>query len=439
MKSQSGGVQSWGRLPFTAGPAIFIRDASTLQKIILDTHEWGLPLGNGRSYGDVCLNDAGPLWQMRSLDHFLAFDTTAGLLHCESGVTLQEINQLTLPHGWFIPVTPGTQFATIGGAIANDVHGKNHHRRGNFGNHIQRLNLLRTDASRHECSTTSEPELFRATIGGLGLTGIIVDAEIQLLPVSSEWLDVETIAFGNLDDFFALSAASEADWEYTVSWIDCQAKGRGIFSRGNHTSAAPMQPLIHKKPLKIPLTPPLSMINALSLRTFNPLYFHLNKYRQGRSTQHYRPFFYPLDNILEWNRLYGPKGFYQYQSVVPPQNARPATAEMLDSIARSGMGSPLAVLKTFGNMPTPGMLSFPMEGTTLALDFPNCGAKTERLFARLDAIVRAAGGRIYPAKDARMSRDLFVSGYPRLNEFLPWRDPGIQSAMAARLLPPHNY
>lgn len=441
MKSKSDGIQSWGRLPFATGPAISVRDASTLRKAILDANGQGLAIGNRRSYGDVCLNKDGPLWQMRSLDHFLSFDTMSGLLRCEGGVTLQEINQLTLPHGWFIPVTPGTQFATVGGATANDVHGKNHHRRGNFGNHIQRLNLLRTDGSQHECSTILEPALFAATIGGMGLTGVILDVEIQLLRVSSEWLDIETIAFDNLADFFALSSASEADWEYTVSWIDCQANGRGIFSRGNHTVAQPLQQRKRtaNNPLRISITPPISIINSLSLRTFNPLYFHLNKARQGRSMQHYRPFFYPLDNILGWNRLYGPKGFYQYQSVVPPSDAFSATAEILKVIANSGMGSPLAVLKTFGNIPPCGMLSFPMEGTTLALDFPNAGDTTKRLFSRLDAIVREAGGRLYPAKDARMPSDLFIRGYPRLNEFLQWRDPGIQSAMAARLLPPHNY
>ena len=435
MKRESAaGFQSWGRLPLAVDRQILFRNAEELVQSI-STQPAGLPYGNGRSYGDVCLAGGGQLWGMRGLDHFIAFDRTAGVLHCEAGVTLQEINQLTLSSGWFLPVTPGTQFATVGGAIANDVHGKNHHRRGNFGNHIQQLQLLRTDGSLHQCSATVESELFNATIGGMGLTGIVIAAVIQLQPVASEWLDVETIAFDTLDDFFVLSANSEADWEYTVSWIDCLAKGRGIFSRANHSPSTPAQHIAVGKPLRIPVTPPVSLINALSLRAFNPLYFYLNKYRQGRGLQHYRPFFYPLDNILEWNRLYGPKGFYQYQSVVPPSAARDATAEMLSVIAQSGMGSPLAVLKTFGKISSPGLLSFPMEGTTLALDFPNAGDKTLRLFERLDAIVRAAGGRIYPAKDARMPRDLFMSGYPRLNEFLAWRDPGIRSAIVARLFP----
>lgn len=428
-------IRTWGRLPFVTGPAIFVRDADELPALLRQRQRPGLAYGNGRSYGDVALTSEGPLWCMRGLDHFLAFDDATGLLHCEAGVTLQEINELVLPRGWFLPVTPGTQFATIGGAIANDVHGKNHHRRGNFGNHVRRLRLLRTDGSEHLCSASAEPQLFAATLGGMGLTGIIVDAEIQLMKAPGAWLDVENITFDNLDEFFTLAEESEAEWEYTVSWIDCQASGRGIFSRGNHTSVQPAQQLPSRRPLRVPVTPPISMINALSLRTFNPLYFHLNRRRQGRSVQHYRPFFYPLDNILEWNRLYGPKGFYQYQSVVPVRDARAATAEMLKSITDFGTGSPLAVLKTFGKMASPGMLSFPMEGTTLALDFPNLGEKTRRLFARLDAIVREARGRIYPAKDARMPRDLFIAGYPRLGEFLPWRDPGIQSSMAERLLP----
>lgn len=426
-------LTAWGRLPFTPVAVVESRDLTALRAAVTSTGP-GLALGNGRSYGDVCLNGSGPLWRMCGLDHFLAFNSETGRLHCEAGVTLQDINRLVLPRGWFLPVTPGTQFATIGGAVANDVHGKNHHRRGSLGRHVTTLQLLRTDGSVQICSPSENAGLFAATIGGLGLTGVIADVELQLLPVPSEWLDVENLAFDTLDDFFVLSADSEADWEYTVSWIDCLASGRGIFSRANHT-AQRMTPPTQRSPARVPFTPPLSLINGLSLRAFNTLYFHLNKQRQGRGTQHYAPFFYPLDNILQWNRLYGPKGFYQYQSVVPPAAARDATRAMLQVIAASGLGSPLAVLKTFGNLPSPGLLSFPMEGTTLALDFPNGGTRTHRLFERLDAIVREAGGRIYPAKDARMPRDLFLSGYPRLDEFLRWRDPGIQSDMAKRLLP----
>jgi FAD/FMN-containing dehydrogenase len=429
-------VKSWGQLPFATGELIELRDRSRLAIDIAASKKPGLAIGNCRSYGDVGLNDLGPLWDMRGLDRFLAFDDESGILHCEAGVTLQNINRLTLPRGWFIAVTPGTQFVTVGGAIANDVHGKNHHRTGTFGNHVRDLRLLRTDGSEQICSPTLSSNLFNATLGGMGLTGIIADASIQLQRAGSEWLEVETLAFDRLDDFFELSRTSETNWEYAVSWIDCQAEGRGIFSRGNHLPAAAAEHYHRRKPLRVPLTPPLSLINGLSLRAFNALYFRMNQRRAGRSLQHYLPFFYPLDNILEWNRLYGPKGFYQYQSVVPPVNARDATAEMLRAISTSGMGSPLAVLKTFGTSNSPGLMSFPMEGTTLALDFPNAGEKTLRLFARLDAIVRAAKGRIYPAKDARMPRDLFEEGYPRLDEFLKYRDPGIHSTMATRLMPP---
>jgi FAD/FMN-containing dehydrogenase len=431
-------INSWGRLPFasddTINATIDLSNPTTLGADINNSKKPGLPYGNGRSYGDVCLTNSGPLWRTRTLDHFIAFDTVSGVLRCEAGVTLQEINRLTLPQGWFLPVIPGTQFATLGGAVANDVHGKNHHRRGTLGRHIRQIRLLRTDGSIHDCGPTHETGLFNATIAGLGLTGIMLEIELTLLPVTGEWLEVETIAFDNLDEFFALSADSAENWEYTVSWIDCLTNGRGIFSRGNHASHnEPPKP--NRKPLRMFFTPPLSLVNGLSLRVFNPLYFHLNKSRQGRSIQNYKPYFYPLDNILEWNRLYGPKGFYQYQSVVPSAVAADATRAMLKAIADSNMGSPLAVLKTFGDIPSPGLLSFPMEGTTLALDFPNAGAKTLKLFEQLDAIVREAHGRIYPAKDARMPRDLFISGYPKLEEFLSWRDPGIQSSMASRLIP----
>lgn len=355
-------LNAWGRLPFAPVSVARPRDPAALRDAIAAASQPGLAFGNGRSYGDVCLNSGGPLWVTRGLDHFLGFDDITGVLHCEAGVTLQDINWLALPRGWFLPVTPGTQFATIGGAVANDVHGKNHHRRGSIGSHIRALHVLRTDGSALHCTPDDNSGLFAATIGGLGLTGVIASIEIQLLAVKGEWLDVENIAFDNLDDFFALAANSEADWEYTVSWIDCLANGRGIFSRANHSTQA-LSPPASRKPARVPFTPPLSLINSLSLRVFNPLYFHLHKQRQGRATQHYAPFFYPLDNILKWNRLYGPKGFYQYQSVVPPATARDATRAMLQAIAAAGSGSPLAVLKTFGNNPSPGLLSFPMEGT----------------------------------------------------------------------------
>ena len=427
-------VTSWGRLSCEPHLIQPLRDRS---RLALPGGSGGsaLPFGNGRSYGDVCLNPGGRLWTTRGLDRFIAFDPSTGVIECEAGLLLDEIIAVVLPRGWFLPVTPGTRFATLGGAIANDVHGKNHHRAGTLGEHVRSLVLARTDGTIIECSPSSRHEWMAATIGGMGLTGVIVSARMQLMPVPSEWMCTETIAFDTLADFFRLSRDSENQWEYVVSWIDCvHGQGldtRGIFFRANHASHEAAAPKARQR--VVPVTPPFSLINQVSLRAFNAAYFLANRLRSGRRLQHLLPFFYPLDSLLGWNRVYGPRGFYQYQCVVPRAAEIDSTAELMKVIRTSGQGSFLAVLKTFVDRPPAGLLSFPLAGTTLALDFPNEGERTEKLFARLDAIVREAGGRLYPAKDARMGRELFEQGYPRLTQFLPYRDAGISSAMSRRL------
>lgn len=389
----------------------------------------------GRSYGDVCLNPGGVLWNTTRLDHFVEFDERAGRLVCEAGVVLRDIQRLAIPRGWILPVTPGTQLVTVGGAVANDVHGKNHHVLGSFGDHVRRIRLVRTDGEIIDCGPGLRADWFAATVGGLGLTGVIVEAEIQLRRVPGPWLDTETIPYASLTEFFQLADDSEADWEHTVSWIDCISgrDTRGLFMRGNPTDIEE-RPQPKRRNLTMPVVPPISLVNRLSLRPFNATYFNFKKWRAGRAITHYEPFFYPLDNLLEWNRMYGPMGFFQYQSVVPRDVGQEAVRAMLGEIARSGDGSFLAVLKTFGNRQPVGMMSFPQPGVTLALDFPNKRARTLKLFERLDAVVREAGGRIYLAKDARMPRDLFEGAYPRLNEFLKYRDPGISSEMSRRLM-----
>ncbi len=428
------GVSSWGRLASWEHEVQALTDRTQVARHLAGSLP-GLAHGMGRSYGDVCLNPGHTLWKTTGLDRFIAFDDTNGHLVCEAGVLLRDIQHLALPRGWMLPVTPGTQLITVGGAIANDVHGKNHHVFGSFGDHVRRLTLVRTDGSVLECGPGEQPEWFAATIGGLGLTGVIVTAELQLRRVAGPWLDTETLPYASLDEFFAIADSSEAGWEHTVSWIDCLggSSQRGLFMRGNPSSATGL-PEPKGRSKTMPFVPPVSMVNGLTLRPFNTAYFHLNKWKAGRSVAHYEPFFYPLDNLHEWNRMYGPKGFFQYQSVVPRAVGHDAVQAMLTEIARSGEGSFLAVLKTFGDRQASGMLSFPEPGVTLALDFPNRGEKTARLFDRLDAIVRDARGRLYPAKDARMPRDLFEAGYPRLAEFLPFRDPGISSALSRRLM-----
>lgn len=426
-------VSSWGRLNRHEHKIVTLADSRQISGQLQSSCP-GITYGNGRSYGDVCLNPDGILWRTTGLDRFISFDTNTGKLVCEAGVLLRDIQQLTVPRGWILPVTPGTQLITVGGAIANDVHGKNHHVFGSFGDHVHSIKLARTDGTVIECGPSLLPEWFSATVGGIGLTGVITEAEIQLRRIAGPWLNTETIPYTNLAEFFHLADDSEADWEHTVSWIDCMSgNGRGIFMRANPCDI-PLRAEPKTKKRTMPFVPPVSMVNKLSLLPFNIAYFNLKKWQEGTGIAHYESFFYPLDNLLEWNRMYGPKGFFQYQSVVPRNVGTDAIQAMLTEISRSGDGSFLAVLKTFGNRESRGMMSFPEPGVTLALDFPNQGKRTSKLFERLDAIVREAGGRIYMAKDARMPSDLFKAGYPRLAEFLKYCDPGISSAMSRRLL-----
>lgn len=428
-------IGSWGRLSMEDHVVVALSDRGQINAYFNNSAEPGLAYGMGRSYGDVCLNPGGMLLCTTGLDHFIAFDDRTGRLVCEAGVLLRDIQRLVVPRGWILPVTPGTQLVTVGGAIANDVHGKNHHVLGSFGDHVQRLTIIRSDGEVIDCGPNDRSDWFAATVGGLGLTGIVTQAEIQLRRVACPWLNTETIPYADLDEFFRLADDSEAEWEHTVSWIDCIAGGggRGLFMRGNPTRAGERSiPLARK--LTMPFVPPVSVVNRLSLRPFNTVYYHLKKRRAGKAIAYYETFFYPLDNLLEWNRMYGPKGFFQYQCVVPRAVGRDAVQAMLKEIARSGDGSFLAVLKTFGNRQPVGMMSFPQPGVTLALDFPNRGERTHKLFERLDAIVREAKGRLYPAKDVRMPKELFEAGYPRLAEFIQYRDPGISSGLSRRLI-----
>jgi len=424
---------AWGRLPHEAQTLLPLNDP--LQALSRIQGGSGLPHGAGRSYGDVGLNPGGSLWLTRGLDRFIAFDETTGVLHCEAGVLLRDIQRAMLPRGWALPVTPGTQIVTVGGAIANDVHGKNHHEQGCFGHHVLALRLARTDGQVILCGPQQQTDWFGATVGGLGLTGVILDAKLQLRRIDGPWVDCETIAFGGLDEFFALSEASEPAWEYTVAWIDCiwDGGGRGIFERARRVRDQRPEPGPARE-RRMPLVPPFSLVNSLSLRAFNLAYFNLQRWRAGTRRMLMEPFHHPLDALHDWNRMYGPRGFYQYQCVVPRAPGPQAVRALLDAISASGEGSFLAVLKTFGMRESLGLLSFARPGVTLALDFPNRGERSLRLFERLDAIVAEAGGAIYMAKDARMPRSLYESGYPAWPGFLPYRDPGISSGLSRRLM-----
>lgn len=434
-------VSGWGRLSAAPHRVVPLFDRAGVAGR-LGAEPGGIAHGMGRSYGDAALNAGGLLWSTRTLDRLIDFNPATGVLRCEAGVQLLDIQRLFVPRGWMLAASPGTQIVTVGGAIANDVHGKNHHRVGSFGDHVRRLALQRVDGELIECGPDLRPEWFAATVGGIGLTGLILWAELQLRPVTGPWLETESLPYGTLDEFFELSAASEADWEYTVSWIDClsasvgrngRARARGLFMRGNH-SAATTGPQPRAGHRRVPFTPPMSLVSGLSLRAFNAAYYAIGRLRAGPSRQHYQPFFYPLDSLHDWNRIYGPRGFHQYQCVIPGADGPAAMQAMLAEIGRAGRGSFLAVLKTFGERHSRGLLGFPRPGVTLALDFANAGAPLERLFERLDAIVAETGGRLYLAKDARMPRSLFESGYPGHAQFRSFRDPGLTSEMSRRLL-----
>ena len=436
--------RSWGGT--LAGEHVVLRPRTVAAARAALAAGGGLPAlayGNGRSYGDVALNPGGRLIDCRGLDRFIQFDRQTGVLACEAGVLLSDILAALCPpetdgSAWLLPVSPGTRFVTVGGAIANDVHGKNHHRTGCFGRHVLSLELARSDGSVVACSREAHPGLFAATVGGLGLTGLILSARLQLRRVTGSAVEAEDIRLSSLAEFFAVAAESEEAWEYTAAWIDCVASGaalgRGIFTRARHRPGVGAPPPARDPAITIPFAAPLSPLNRVTLRAFNTAYFYRRTGRRSRRwVGSYEAVLYPLDKLGAWNRLYGRRGFFQFQCVVPAAVAADATAELLSSIAASGEGSMLAVLKTFGDVPSPGLLSFPMMGATLALDFPDRGAPTRRLLARLEEIVAAAGGRLYPAKDSVMSADSFHRGYPRLGEFLPHLDPAMSSAFARRV------
>ena len=396
-----------------------------------------LPVGAGRSYGDVCLLDHGTLLTTRSLDRFCHFDPATGILRCEAGATLAEILEFAVPRGFFLPVTPGTKYVTVGGAIANDVHGKNHHLVGTFGRHLLRFELLRSDGTRLLCSPAQNPEWFRATIGGMGLTGLISWAEIRLRPIVSRQIRYQGTKFVGVEEFVDLSRAA-AHSEYTVAWLDCVARGRnfarGIFMQGQHSEEP--QPLRASKPARLtfPIDLPEFALNPFSVGLFNALYYNKQLAKQKTGLVDYEPFFYPLDSVLQWNRIYGKSGLLQFQCVIPWEHGtQSGIVRILEAITASGLASFLAVLKVFGDKPSPGLLSFPMPGITLALDFPIRQQLSFALFDRLARITLEHGGKLYPAKDARMTAPQFQAFYPQWREFAQYVDPRFSSAFWQRV------
>jgi FAD/FMN-containing dehydrogenase len=427
--------ESWGRYPKLPAKLLSLFWAEEFPPRI-DAGGKMLPVGMGRSYGDVCLLENGTLLRTTPLDRFLSFDAATGLLRCEAGVTLAEILDAFVPRGWFLPVTPGTKYVTVGGAIANDIHGKNHHVAGTFGRHVPRFELVRSDGQRIECSASENTDWYTVTIGGMGLTGLISWAEVQLRPIQSRRLRYKGTRFIGIDEFVDLSRAG-AGSEYTVAWIDCVAQGknfaRGIFMQADHLEISEDLTPSPKPKLSMPFDLPSVVLNRFSVGAFNTLYYNKQMGKQKTGLVDYEPFFYPLDSILHWNRLYGKEGLLQFQCVLPWGRDQRGIVRALEAITSSGLASFLAVIKVFGDVASPGMMSFPVPGITLALDFPIRPETSFRLFDKLADITAEFGGRMYPAKDARMSARHFQHFYPQWEEFSAYLDPEFSSSFWQRV------
>ena len=418
-------IAGWGNYPRIATERLAPRRPAAVPALL--TSRSGLiARGQGRAYGDAAIGMAATL-SSQGLDRMRAFDSATGCLTVEAGVTIAEILSTFVPRGFFLKVVPGTKFVSIGGAIASDIHGKNHHRDGSFGDHVQSLRLALPSGQIVDCSRAENAELFTATIGGMGLTGVIVEATVLMMPIETGWLKQTTHVAANLDAAItALDATASAT--YSVAWIDCVARGhalgRSLIYVADHASAAdkdslgPQRPQFPDPRRAGPTVPgwfPGFALNPLSVRAFNEIYFRRGAARAGApELVHWDPYFFPLDAIGAWYKIYGHRGFLQYQCVIPAAHARAVLAEIMARVARRGTASFLAVLKQLGD--SHGLMSFPLRGYTLAMDFPI----TDTLFSflnELDRLVVAAGGRLYLAKDARQSRATFEAGYPSLPAF----------------------
>jgi decaprenylphospho-beta-D-ribofuranose 2-oxidase len=376
-----------------------------------------LACGLARSYGDVGLNDGGATVLMTRLDRVLAFDPDTGDIAVEPGISFRDLMDTFLPRGFLVPVTPGTAFATIGGAVANDVHGKNHDRAGSFGDHVQWIDLLLASGEIVRISPDHRPGLFAATIGGIGLTGVMVAVGFRMTRVASNAVQVRKRRIGGLDDYLAAFAGEASGATYSVGWIDALAQGAGL-GRGILETAEPASESVAEPPERIRRVPvdfPNLALNPLSVRLFNQVYWRHIPVGGFEGVQPCSRFFYPLDAIADWNRIYGRRGFCQFQCVVPKAEGPVALRSLLETISASGAASFLAVLKTLGR-PGRGLLSFPMEGYTLALDLPVRRGLNE-VFAKLERITLDHGGRIYLAKDSLMSPGGFAAMYPDLPRF----------------------
>lgn len=418
MKKQ---IANWGNFPAVQSDERSFAFDEQLQQVVASDTSF-IARGNGRCYGDASLADVTV--STLKYDKILSFDTQNGILECQSGITLDQVLEVIVPKGWFLPVTPGTKFITIGGAIASDVHGKNHHVDGCFSHHVHEMDVLLANGETIRCTPSLHTDLFEATCGGMGLTGVITRVKFGLKKIETSYIKQKQVKAANLDEVLQLFEQYK-DYTYSVAWIDCLQKGkdfgRSILILGEHATVNDLPEEQKKDPLKLPrkkqinfpINLPWWVLNTFTVKAFNFLYYAKNTRKEINNVVSYEPFFYPLDAILHWNRGYGSKGFVQYQFVVP-MHARQGLVEIMQKISDAGMGSFLAVLKVFGKQDS--LISFPAEGYTLALDFPVRKGLMEFL-DQLDEIVLKYGGRLYMSKDARMKPGMLEAGYPRLQHF----------------------
>jgi decaprenylphospho-beta-D-ribofuranose 2-oxidase len=416
-------IANWGNYPVMKSDELQFTSINELKKIVASCGN-AIARGNGRCYGDASLSDV--TISTLKFDKVLFFDKINGVLECQAGVTLDKILEFIVPAGWFLPVTPGTKFITVGGAVASDVHGKNHHVDGAFSKHVIDMDLLLSDGEIISCNKNKNADLFEATCGGMGLTGVILTVKFQLKKIETVYISQKTVRADNLEELISLFEKYHS-YTYSVAWIDCLKKGKGfgrsVLMLGEHATEAELSEkqktkgalnLQQKKSITFPINLPSWVLNNFTVKTFNFLFYHKNFKKEKDNVIPYEPFFYPLDAILHWNRGYGKKGFVQYQFVVPMEQ-KEALITILKKISDKGWGSFLAVLKIFGKQND--LISFPMEGYTLALDFPVRKNLFEFL-EELDQIVLAHGGRIYLSKDARMKSKTFWKGYGNSKEFV---------------------
>ncbi|WP_085901310.1 FAD-binding oxidoreductase [Kiloniella majae] len=430
-------ISGWGQYPYAEAEILSPVSSIELQQDFKDGKTTVcVARGLGRSYGDSSLSST--VISTRYLNRFHCFDETAGVLTCDAGVSLDDLLGVFVPKDWFPVVTPGTRFVTVGGAIASDVHGKNHHNVGTFCDHVLSFRILIANGDILNCSPSENRDLFLASCGGMGLTGLILDATFKLKKIESSFVEETTYKAANLKECLALFDEHNSAI-YSVAWIDClkQGKelGRSLLMLGRHSDKGGYIDLKKTVP-SIPFNMPGFCLNKFSVGVFNSLYYGRVREKIQERQVHYSPYFYPLDGIENWTRLYGAKGFVQYQFVIPKEAGLEGMTCVLDKIAQSGAGSFLSVLKVFGKG-NDNFLSFPFEGYTLALDF-KVSTRTFELLDQLDAIVHDYGGRIYLTKDARMSERVFKKGYPEWEAFQTVREKygvlGIFSSLQSRRL-----